>query len=199
MQRPVLYILLFLVFVGCKRCPVFTDDLLNWQPYQTGEVLYFESADKITKTFKINKHTLTGGERYKGNCECVCKVKSVISAESTTNSTEYFNFSINDLEDNMLIVEINNSFFSCIPNFKKGSYFIEYFKYNEDIKNWDTADLTIQSKDLSGISYSDVIEIEVDTIIYPEYPIWKLSIAKNHGIISFIEKDTQREYFLKTL
>ena len=198
MSKTLLIIFIVTYLHGCKTCPQYNKDLLSWQPYQVGDTVRFESADNDSIIFEIIAHNLGGGERYKGNCECVCKVYSTIHAVSPYDDQHYFNFTMNIINDDQLIVEINESFFSCTPDFDSGTYHMEYFKYNQSLKKWDTADFKLTSRHISGKHYPDVIEIEVDTNIYPHYSIYKIFVADDYGMVSFIEKETNREFHLKS-
>lgn len=191
-----IYFVVIIAVYGCKTCPEYNKELLSWQPYSVGDTLVFASA-KDSIHFTINKHNITGGEPYKGNCECVCKVKSLVSAISLNHKDLYFNYTINDLKNNQLILEINNSFFSCVPNFKSNNYHIEYLKYNEIGKNWESGDFKFTEMQLPNKLYENTIELEADTSIYPGYAICKVYLAENYGLIGFVDMDTKREYYLQ--
>ncbi len=194
----VLFVLLFLSY--CKKeCPLLDPDLLVWQPYEGGDTLKFLDENTSQRLFVIAHGNKVNNGQYSRmfhRHECVTS-SSVGSFEDISNSIEPLTYIISQMGYTEFTIDINNSFFSFEPNFYNNTYFVYAYKYDFLNSSWSSKTMNIIDElEINNKIYKDVIELEIDTIASGNY-IWKLYLAKNHGIIKFCDRTTKSSFIIQ--
>ncbi len=168
---------LFLLFSKCKTdCPAFTEEA--WFPYSLNQELNF--IGDTTFFVYINTYDATQEYSLDNSCNCECN-NSLYLVLKSIDTTTWFGITTYVFGNEH---DINN-----IPDIRIELYLrgiSDYFYAGPDRTNYTFYD----SLNVNGTWFSDAILIKRDDTDDTEIDFIQLILAKNYGIISMIDSDS---------
>ena len=168
---------------GCREktdCPPYSEEYLNWMPYQQGERFSFTDGEdtfklNVDETFRSSAYTITQPMIAKKPCEADAYAR--ISGDSFLPKIEVVGTYRSNIEPGQItyVIEFLNSEYST---------FIFIFE-NETFYDISLMDTLLKSYDNGYEQYNNVLKLESDTTVLHHQQIYQVCVAESVGIIQF--------------
>jgi hypothetical protein len=204
-----IYVVIIMIFLSCKPTNYQCNNFENfpWSPYtQNQEVIFKEKNNSQPPAFSIKKLIVSEfsmSEAY----DLVDKRSIFYESRNICRSgywfrDENFNFSISLSASDSAVGKSKRKIIIPLKNIKMDVSLgdlrhVDFKLEGEKVIASDSIGKSINLKYgfKAGVyTYEEVIEIKVDTLLYPNQNYWRIIYAKNYGLVSFTTRNPKEEW-----